>query len=140
MTTKLSTELITHWAYIEKEDKKFPLTKDQAWELRDILMQATTTKYIMIPDPKDPLWEPLWEWRAWNVVIKKIEARTDPDAYYVCDFWVKHPVSESCTDWTKYKVSPIVFRTALRSIYPQVQYSNQITPEMRTKVLYSLNP
>ena len=140
MTTKLSTELITHWAYVEKEDKKFPLTKDQAWELRDILMQATTTKYIMIPDPKDPLGEPLWEWRAWNVVIKKIEARTDPDAYYVCDFWVKHPVSESCTDWTKYKVSPIVFRTALRSIYQQVQYSNQITPEMRAKVLYSLNP
>lgn len=94
----------------------------------------------MIPNPKDPIWEPLWEWRAWSVVIKKIEARTDPDAYYVCDFGIKHPVAESCTDWTKYKVSPIVFRTALRFIYPQVQYSREITPEMRTKVLYSLNP
>jgi len=50
----LTTEIITHWAYVEKEDKKFPLTQDQANGLREILMQSTSTKYIMIPNPKDP--------------------------------------------------------------------------------------
>ena len=55
MTTQISTEIISHWAYIEKEDKKFPLTKDQAFSLRELLMQSSTTKYIMIPNPKDPI-------------------------------------------------------------------------------------
>lgn len=136
MTTKLSTELITHWAYIEKEDKKFPLTSDQAFSLRELLMQATTTKYIMIPNPKEPLWEPLWEWRAWSVVVKKIEIRADPDAHYFCDFWIKHLVHESCKCSELYKIPPIVFRTALFSLYPNIKMY-QVTPEIRNKILSS---
>lgn len=133
----LSTEIITHWAYIEKEDKKFPLTSDQAHSLRELLMQSATTKYIMIPNPKDPIWEPLWEWRAGSVVVKKIETISDTDAHYICDFWIKHLVKQTCECSEKYKVPPIVFRTALRSIYPQVKYPRDITWEMRNKVLAS---
>lgn len=50
----LSTEIITHFAVIEKEDKKFPMTKDQADALRSILKSESTMKYITIPNPKDP--------------------------------------------------------------------------------------
>lgn len=50
----LSTELITHYALVEKEDKKFPMTKDQADALRNILKSESTMKYITIPNPKDP--------------------------------------------------------------------------------------
>lgn len=138
MTNTLTTEIITHWAYIEKEDKKLPLTSDQAFSLRELLMQATTTKYIMIPNPKDPLGEPLWEWRAGSVVVKKIETLSNPDAHYICDFWIKHLVQQTCECNEKYKVSPIVFRVALHSIYPNVKYPREVTWEMRNKVLGGL--
>lgn len=134
---KLSTVIITHWAYIEKEDKKLPLTQEQADTLRCILKESSTTKYIMIPDPKDPLGEPLWEGRAWNVVVKQIEWKVDPDAHYICDFGIKHLVHETCECSEKYKISPIVFRTAVWSIYPEVKYTSQVTPEIRNKVLAS---
>lgn len=139
MTTQISTELITHWAYIEKEDKKFPLTSDQAFSLRELLMQSTTTKYIMIPNPREPLGEPLWEGRAWSVIIKKVEVRADPDAYYVCDFGIKHAIQETCTDTNKFKIPPIVFRTALRELYPNIKYPRQVTPEIRNRILASFN-
>lgn len=57
----LSTEIITHYATIEKENKKFPMTKDQADALRNILKTESTMKYITIANPKDPFGEPLWE-------------------------------------------------------------------------------
>ena len=51
----LSTKIITHYAYIEKEDKKFPLTQDQTDALRLILKNESFGKYVCIPDIQDPL-------------------------------------------------------------------------------------
>jgi hypothetical protein len=40
MTTSVSTHITTHFAYIEKEEKKFPLTEEQAFQLREVLKNS----------------------------------------------------------------------------------------------------
>ncbi len=110
MAHALSTRVITHYASIEKEDKKIPLTRDDAEALRDTLKAVTTTKYITIPNPDDPLGEPLWEGRAGNVLIIKNDGGNTSGMRFICEYGTRHPVHESCTCEKKYWVYPWTVR------------------------------
>ena len=131
----LSTKIITHYAYIEKEDKKFPLTQDQTDALRLILKNESFGKYVCIPDIQDPLWEPVWEWRAWEIKItKKQSSWINSLSRWICDFWVRHMMEESCWCMEKYGVFPIEFRLKLHEVYPKI-YARDLTDSQRNTVL-----
>lgn len=135
--TQVSTEIITHYAIIEKEDKKLPLTKQQAEWLRDILKSESTMKYITIPNPKDPFWEPLWEWRAGGIRVEFIKNKgTFTDTIYFCDFWIKHGYCENCECHLKYNISPYVFQQKLFARFPNVKWNKDITNSMRMMILW----
>lgn len=132
----LSTEIITHYATVEKENKKFPMTKDQADALRNILKTESTMKYITIANPKDPFWEPLWEWRAGGVRVEFIEANWEfAEAIYFCDFGIKHGYREDCECHKKFDMSPYIFQKKVFAQFPNVNYNRDITYSMRTMVL-----
>lgn len=132
---QISTEIITHYAVVEKEDKKFPMTMAQADTLRDILKWESTMKYITIPNPKDPFWEPLWEWRAWWVRVEFIDRKDYAWLWFYCDFWHFHSVNDNCMHHIKYEISPLVFWEKLLKKFPNVKYNNDITHSMRIVVL-----
>ncbi len=73
----LQTQVFTHEAIIDKEDKKIPMTKEMADGLRDILKGSSSMAYITIPNPKDPFSDPIWEGRAGSVRIGVREYRQD---------------------------------------------------------------
>lgn len=134
LTNNLRTKLV-----ILTDDREISITEQQYNAIKADQAIGKYNDPILIRDADSK--EILFDWKIGAIKeFRDINKSNLAWAYYVCDFWIKHPVHENCTDIEKYKVSPIVFRTALRSIYPQVQYSREITPEMRTKVLYSLNP
>lgn len=135
--TQLSTEIITHYAVIEKEDKKLPLTKQQAEWLRDILKSESTMKYITIPNPKDPFWEPLWEGRAWWVRIELIKDAWEYKwAYFICDFWHKHFLNEDCNHHITYEMAPMCFQEKIIKQFPNVRYNCDITHSMRMMIIW----
>jgi len=135
--TQVSTEIITHYAVIEKEDKKLPMTKDQADALRNILKSESTMKYITIANPKDPFWEPLWEWRAGWIRVEFIENKNKfSQAIYFCDFGVKHWYREDCECHKKFDMSPYIFQQKVFAKFPNVNYNRDITHSMRTMVLW----
>ena len=134
----LSTHIITHFAFIEKEDKKIPLTREQADVLRLILKNESFQKYVSIPDPKDPLWDPLWEWRAWSIKITQNERSwISSGDRWICDFWIRHVMSESCGCPDKYKVIPIDFRIKMYELYPRM-YAKNLSAEQRKIILENI--
>ena len=134
LTNNLRTKLV-----ILTDDREISITEQQYNAIKADQAIGKYNDPILIRDADSK--EILFDWKIGAIKeFRDINKSNLAWAYYVCDFWIKHPVHETCTDIEKYKVSPIVFRTALRELYPQVNYPNQITPEMRNKVLASLNP
>lgn len=134
----LTHNLRTHILELTK-DREIPITEQQYKALKSAQKLAGYNDALEIRDPDTwkMLHDGLWKDFAW---FRELERSKHVWASYICDFWISHPIHESCSDIQKFKVSPIVFRTALWALYPNVKYPSQVTPEMRTKVLYSLNP
>ncbi len=132
----LSTTIATHYAWIEKENKKIPLSDRMATELRNILKNWQWSQYITIPNISDPIWEPAWEWRASDVTIKKSEIK-QTWTRYVCDFATRHSMNESCNCHEKYNVFPIQFKQKLWELYPD-KYPSTITESEKQIILKSL--
>lgn len=131
----LSTTIATHYAWIEKENKKIPLSKGMSTELRNILKNWQWSQYITIPNISDPIWEPAWEWRASDVTIKKSEIK-QTWTRYVCDFATRHQMNESCNCHLEYWIFPIQFKQKLWELY-QDKYPSTITESEKQIILKS---
>ena len=136
----LSTNLATHYASVstgKDTSKNIPLSKEMAETLRANLKQWYHTQYMTIPKIDDPLGEPAWEGRAWDVVIKKNELWTSKGVKYICDFATRHPINDSCNCVEEYRMPAIVFRHKLNELYPK-KNTTTITPEEKEKILSDL--
>ena len=131
-----SKNITTHFAVIDKENKNIPITIEQADWLREMLKSSTSTKYISIPDPNNPLWEPLWEWRAGNITITKAFTQNQW-ARYICDFWTRHSLHEDCTCQYKYKVYPIQFTQAMYKMFPWM-YAWKLSESQKMSIIKSI--
>lgn len=138
--TQLSKNLATHYASVvtgKDTTKNIPLTKDMAETLRANLKQWYHTRYITLPKIDDPLGEPAWEGRAWDVTIRKNEISDLQATKYVCDFATRHPMKEMCDCDKKYDLFPVEFRTRLYDLYP-LEFPSTITIEQKNAILKSL--
>lgn len=133
----LTTNLRTHILELTR-DREIPITEQQYKALKNAQKLAgyNDTLEIHDADTWKILHDGLWKDFSW---FRELPKSPHVWASFICDFWIRHPIHESCTDSEKYGVSPIVFRTALFSIYPNIKHSSQITPEMRNKVLESIH-
>lgn len=132
----LSTTIATHFAWIEKENKRIPLSERMSTELRNILKNWQWSQYITIPNITDPIWEPAWEWRASDVVIKKNEVKNTWDKY-ICDFWTRHTLKENCNCPKTYWIYPTEFKTRLWELYT-TKFPSTITEQEKQTILKSL--
>lgn len=131
----LTKNLRTHILELTK-DREIPITQEQYIKLKNAQKLAwyNDTLEVFDADTKKLLHDGLWKDFAW---FREIERSNLSGSNFVCDFWNRHTIHEDCKCSEKYNVSPIVFRTAVFSIYPNIKYPTQITPEIRNKVLAS---
>lgn len=136
----LSNNLATHYASVatgKDTTKNIPLSEEMATTLRANLKQWYHTQYMTIPKIDDPLWEPAWEGRAWDVTIKKNELWSSKGMKYICDFATRHPINDTCNCSIEYDLFPVEFRTKLFELYP-TKFPSTITEEEKKIILNSL--
>lgn len=131
----LTKNIRTHMLELTK-DREIPITQEQYKALKNAQKLAgyNDTLEVRDADSWKLLHDGLWKDFSWFREIPKSEHVW---ATFICDFWIRHSIHETCECSEKYKISPIAFRTAVRSIYPEVKYPSQVTGEMRNKVLSS---
>lgn len=121
---------------ILSDDREISITESQylaikadqnIWKYSDpIVIRDADTKEI------------LFDWKIGSIKeFRDINKNNLSGAIFRCDFWIEHPIHLSCECSAKYQISPIVFRMTLFSLYPNIKYPSQVTPEIRNKVLAS---
>lgn len=133
----LTTNTRTHILELTK-DREIPITEKQYKQLKASQQLAWYNDTLEIHDADTGKLIHDWLWKDFSW-FREIQRSNVSGAKYVCDYWIRHPISESCTCSNKYKMPPIIFRAFLRELYPSVQYPSQVTPEMRNKILSSWN-
>lgn len=133
----LTKNLRTHILELTK-DREIPITQEQYKAIKNMQRLEKYTDPLEIRDADTG--KMLHDWLMRDIIwFREVERSEYIGSQFVCDFWIRHPINDPCDCSEKYWMSPIVFRTALYSLYPNVTNAKQITPEMRNKILSSLS-
>lgn len=128
---QLSTIRYTHMAIL-RDDRELPLTESQyqTWRLQKQDDKASSPITIC-----DWPWLPIrYDWECGQCKeFKEIRQSESAKRKYICDYWWRHPISESCECIKKYKLNPSQFREKMLKC--GIKYVSDVNDLNRNKIL-----
>lgn len=130
----LSTNIRTHILELTK-DREIPITTEQYKAIKTSQQLDKWNDPLEIHDPDTG--KILHDWLIKDILgFREIEKSNHVGSKYVCDFAIRHPISEECKCSENYRKYPIDFRKKAYSLFKK--YPIALTISERKTVLDSI--
>lgn len=127
----LSTNIRTHILELTK-DREIPITTEQYNAIKASQQLDRWNDPLEIHDPDTG--KILHDWLMKDILgFREIEKSNHVGSKYVCDFAIRHPISEECKCSVNYRKFPVDFRMKAWELYQK--YPIQLSDSQRISVL-----
>ena len=131
LTTNRRTKLL-----ILSDDREIAITEDQYKAIKADQALGRFSDPITIRDLDTK--EILFDGKIGAIKeFRDIKSSYSGGDRWICDFWIRHVMSESCGCPDKYKVIPIDFRIKMYELYPRM-YAKNLSTEQRKIILENI--
>jgi len=127
LTNNPKTHYIILW-----DKSQINITKAQYDFYKEEVELKKHNEFITIDDSDTK--EILFEWRC-SEIKRFVERKSSTNSWwyrYICSFWNKHHISESCECSKEFDCLWIIFKWRLQDMWFEVFYDSDINNEMRT--------